>query len=322
MKLKCKEELNTNNLYAFLEDYFFKLAPATYNAETGDLQCGERKSRSFYDIKDLVNNYFEEVTENELALALITLCNETNCLRFVACPHIKNLAFYHAKINKPYSASITKRQAMRSDYGWLLGKYDLEDLEKLAGIKLTTMLYVNPEYNKKSASADHNFDSNRDLSWSSLENDFLIENIKNKRTRAVVAMEMEEQPVAIDDAYKGLVPKEAPPISSYLNSIGTLKGTNPNRRKSFYDTAYGTQFKKKGVAGIDPFQDANAYSADSTPKQPDGANKMGTIEWDTEYLQRQLNQVINREIAANHTKIVEANPDVEEDTIPDKNYPF
>ena len=237
MKLKCKEELNTNNLYAFLEDYFFKLAPATYDAKTGDLQCEKGKSRSFYDIKDLVNNYFEEVTENELALALITLCNETNCLRFVACPHIKNLAFYHAKINKSYSASMTERKSTRANYNYLLNKYDLEDLEKLAGIKLTTMLYENPEYYKRNRGVVHNFTRNRDLSWSSLENDFLIENIKNKRTRAEVAMEMEEQAVAIDGAYKKLVPEEAPPISSYLNSRHTTGRINANIRKSFYNTA-------------------------------------------------------------------------------------
>jgi hypothetical protein len=158
-------------VYAFLEDYFFKQTPETYKVENDGLQCGANKNRSFNDIKSLVNNYFENVTDSELALALLTLCNEPNCLRFVTCPEISQIAFFHCKYKlHGWVSMMYKDSNLSSSLGDFKG-YDLEVLEKLAGIKLKRVYFENPNYYGR-----------EELPVSNIKDDFSLDNIINKRS--------------------------------------------------------------------------------------------------------------------------------------------
>lgn len=192
MKLHCKVKLNTDNIYAFLEDYFFKLTPATYT-EDGEKQCGEGKSRSFDDIKALIDNYFDNVTDEEISLALMTLLNEPNCLRFVPCGYIKKLAFYHAKKNHSYDLMYILENT-KEKFNWLQG-YDINDLEKISGLSLKKYY----KYNYTTP-----FDKSKELLLSTNPDTFELSSIKNKRTpqEELVAVETnKKEDIAEDPDY-------------------------------------------------------------------------------------------------------------------------
>jgi len=212
-KIYCKEELNSSNIYALLEDYFFKGTPETYNESDNKEQCGPNKNRSFNDIKALASFYFKGITDAELASAIATLMNEPNCLTAVYCPKIEALAFLHVKKNRGFTNFSNPFKDSFLNIPDFKG-YNLENLEEISGIKINRTLFHN-DYTV----AGH------ELYVSTIEKNFNLDDIVNKRAISI------EEPEAKVRSYDEI-------INSYIKAgpspVSLDEGTYEELREELY----------------------------------------------------------------------------------------
>lgn len=88
-----KEPVTTSIKDFIIDLLITKLSPSTYkDKDCQFIQCAASRKRSFRELLDMVNTYFEGDNSKELAYVMVDLCNQ-DVLRTIPCATAKDIVF-------------------------------------------------------------------------------------------------------------------------------------------------------------------------------------------------------------------------------------